>query len=54
MPNTNRTAEIIEFPGQSYRAAIEGSEYWMDGTEAECLAWAAKEGATEIKRTAWK
>ena len=52
MSNTNRTAEIIEFPGQSFRASI--GEYWMDGTLAECLAWAAKEGATEIKRTAWK
>ena len=46
MPNTNRTAEIIEFPGQSFRAAI--GEYWMDGTLAECLVFVNEAAASEI------
>jgi hypothetical protein len=49
---TNTNAEIIEFPGKSYRAAI--GENWFDGTYEECLAWCRKYGATRIKMTAWR
>ncbi len=51
MTNTN-TAEIIEFPGKSYRAAI--GENWFDGTLEECTAWALRNGATVLKMTTWR